>query len=58
MKHVRRTLEQLRRYIAGCDDRDELQEVDALLCVGLEEVRRGIHQKKIREQQKIRDFPD
>ena len=53
MQHVRSTIEQLRRYIAGCDDRDELQEVDVLLSVALEEVRRGIQHKEIREQQKI-----
>jgi len=44
MRHVYRTIEQLRRYIAGCDDRDALQEVDALLGVALEEVKRKLKQ--------------
>ncbi len=52
MRHVYRTIEQLRRYIAGCDNRDALQEVDALLGVALEEVKRKLQQKEIRERQK------
>ncbi|MFC3205834.1 hypothetical protein [Aquamicrobium soli] len=47
MHHVRTTLEQLRRYIANCEARDELQEVDTLLSVALEEVRRKIAQQEL-----------
>ncbi|WP_315928883.1 hypothetical protein [Mesorhizobium sp. SP-1A] len=54
MHNVRRSLEQLRRYIAGCNDRNELQEVDALLGVALEEVRRKIQQKEAREHREVR----
>lgn len=38
------TVEELRRYIAGCDARSELEEVDSLLAVALE-VRRKLQQK-------------
>ncbi|WP_315919749.1 hypothetical protein [Mesorhizobium sp. SP-1A] len=55
MHNVRRSLEQLRRYIAGCEDRDELQEVDALLGVALEEVRQKIQQKAAHEHKETRD---
>ncbi|MFC3204974.1 hypothetical protein [Aquamicrobium soli] len=48
MQHVRSTIEQLRRYIAACEARAELLEVDALLGVALEEVRRKIRQKEAR----------
>lgn len=44
MQHVRNTIEQLRRYIASCEAHDELEEVDTLLAVALEEVRRKIQQ--------------
>lgn len=42
MKHVRSTLEELRRYISSCDARKDLEEVDALLSMALEEVRRKL----------------
>lgn len=48
MQHVRSTIEQLRRYIATCEDREELEEVDTLLSVALEQVRRKIRQKEAR----------
>ncbi len=51
MKHVRQTLEELRRYIATCEAHDELQEVDILLSVALEEVRRKLRQREERERQ-------
>ena len=47
MQHVRDTLEQLRRYIATCNAHDELEEVDTLLSVALEEVRRKIAQQEL-----------
>lgn len=40
MQHVRETLEALRRYIAKSEARAELEEVDTLLSVALDEVRR------------------
>jgi hypothetical protein len=46
MQHVRRTIEELRRYIAQCEARVELEEVDSLLAVALEEVRRKLQQKE------------
>jgi hypothetical protein len=51
MQHVRHTIEQLRRYIATCEAHDELQEVDTLLGVALEEVRRKIQQSSDRQRQ-------
>ena len=43
MEHVCQMLEELRRYIGDRDDlRSELEEVDALLSVALEEVRRKL----------------
>jgi len=50
MQHVRKTIEQLRRYIATCEAHDELEEVDSLLGVALEEVRRKIQQNRDRER--------
>jgi hypothetical protein len=46
LQHVRRTIEELRRYISTCDARAELEEVDTLLAVALEEVRRKLEQKR------------
>ncbi|MGN6304813.1 MAG: hypothetical protein ACTHNH_08360 [Mesorhizobium sp.] len=46
MKHVRQSIEELRRYIATCEDHDDLYEVDTLLGVALEEVRRKIAEKQ------------
>lgn len=37
MRHVRATIEELRRYIATCEARKELEEVDSLLAIALEE---------------------
>lgn len=51
MQHVRNTIEQLRRYIATCEAHHELEEVDSLLGVALEEVRRKLQQKTNRERQ-------
>jgi len=42
MRHIAQVLEELRRYIAGKEDRAELQEIDTLLNVALEEVRRKL----------------
>ena len=42
MQHIRTVIEDLRRYIAASDRRDELEEVDALLAVALEELRRKL----------------
>jgi hypothetical protein len=42
MQHIRRSIEDLRRYIASSTARAELEEVDALLAVALEEVRRKL----------------
>jgi hypothetical protein len=46
MKHIAQVLEDLRRYIAGKEDHAELEEIDTLLSVALEEVRRKLAQKK------------
>jgi hypothetical protein len=51
MQHVRQTIEGLRRYIATCEAHAELEEVDSLLAVALEEVRRKLQQKMNRERQ-------
>ena len=42
MQHIRRKIEELRRYIAKNEARADLEEVDALLGVALEEVRRKL----------------
>lgn len=42
MQHIRTSIEQLRRYIARSEARAELEEVDSLLSVALEEVRRKL----------------
>lgn len=42
MKHIRKTIEDLRRYIAASEMRAELEEIDALLAVALEELRRKL----------------
>lgn len=42
MQHIRKTIEELRRYIAANERREELEEVDALLAIALEEVRRKL----------------
>lgn len=50
MQHVRNTIEELRRYIAHCGARHELQEVDTLLAVALEEVRRKVQQTEAKKR--------
>ncbi|MEO3389020.1 hypothetical protein [Mesorhizobium sp. CAU 1741] len=40
MQHVRQTIEQLRRYIQSSSKREDLEEVDVLLSVALDELRR------------------
>ena len=52
MKHVRATIEELRRYISTCEAKTELEEVDNLLAIALEEVRRKLAQKQQRERRK------
>lgn len=42
MKHVRDTIMALRRHIAASGERAALEEVDALLDVALQEVRRKL----------------
>jgi hypothetical protein len=42
VKHVRETIEELRRYIAQNDSHHVLEEVDTLLSVALEDVRRKL----------------
>lgn len=44
MKHIAQVLNELRRYIAGKEDRADLEEIDTLLSVALEEVRRKLAQ--------------
>jgi len=46
VEHIAHVLEELRHYIAGKEDRAELEEIDALLSVALAEVRRKLAQKK------------
>lgn len=46
MQHVRKTVEELRRYIAGSESRDDLEEVDVLLSLALEELRRKLASKR------------
>jgi hypothetical protein len=46
MKHIAQVLEELQHYIAGKEDRAELEEIDTLLSLALEEVRRKLAQKK------------
>ena len=45
MQHVRKTVEELRRYIAKSESREELEEVDILLSLILEELRRKLAKK-------------
>ena len=45
MRHIAQVLEELRRYIAGKEDRAELEEIDTLLSIALEEVRRKLAQQ-------------
>lgn len=48
MKHVRETIEELRRYIAENDSHHLLEEVDTLLSVALEDVRRKLTEARRR----------
>lgn len=50
MQHVRHSIEDLRRYIAQSGARAELEEVDSLLSVALEEVRRKLAVKAHRNE--------
>ena len=50
MKHVRATIEELRRYISTCEAKLELEEVDNLLAIALEEVRRKLAQKQQKDR--------
>lgn len=45
MRHIQETIIELRRYIARSEAKTELEEVDALLAVALEEVRRKLGEK-------------
>lgn len=45
MKHIAQVLEELRRYIAGKEDHAELEEIDTLLSIALDEVRRKLARK-------------
>lgn len=49
MNHIQKTIENLRRYIAESEVRADLEEVDALLSVALEEVRRKLAMKSQRQ---------
>lgn len=51
MQHIRKSIEELRRYIAASESRVDLQEVDSLLAVALEEVRRRLGGETYRHQQ-------
>lgn len=42
VQHIRTSIEELRRYIDRSEARAELEEVDSLLSVALEEVRRKL----------------
>lgn len=46
VKHVEHELAELRRYIAASEARADMEEVDTLLAVALEELRRRITRKK------------
>jgi len=42
VQHVRKTIEDLRRYIATSNVREDLEEVDGLLAIALVELRRKL----------------
>ena len=46
MRHIHKTIEELRRYIARSEARADLEQVDSLLSVALEEVRRKLAAEK------------
>lgn len=48
VQHVRTTLRELRRYISRCEAREDLEEVDNLLAVALEEVRRKLAESEFK----------
>lgn len=52
MQHIRRTIEELRRYIAASETRADLEEVDVLLGVALDELRRKIAEQRQAERRK------
>lgn len=51
MQHIQKTIIELRRYIAASSVRSELEEIDALLAVAQEELRRKLS-RMISEQQR------
>jgi len=53
MRHVRATIEELRRYIAESEDRADLEEVDTLLSVALEDVRARLRAKRRAEESRL-----
>jgi hypothetical protein len=55
MKHVRSTIEELRRYISTCEAHNELQEVDTLLALALEEIRRKLTAAQRKEPPSLRE---
>lgn len=54
MKHVDEAIRALRKHIAASEDRESLEEVDSLLAVALEEVRRKLA-AKLRAERTDRD---
>lgn len=50
MQHVRKTIEQLLDYIEKSADHAELEEVEALLAVALQDVRRKLAKKHPRSR--------
>jgi hypothetical protein len=42
MRHIEQVLRELRHYIAEKEDHSELEEIDTLLSIALEEVRRKL----------------
>lgn len=46
VRHIEHVLRELRHYIAAKEDHAELEEIDTLLSVAQEEVRRKLAQKK------------
>jgi hypothetical protein len=47
VRHIRDTIEELRRYIAENDSHHILHEVDTLLSVALEDVRRKLAEARV-----------
>lgn len=51
MKHIDEAIRELRLYIAVSEDKNDLEEIDALLAVALVEVRRKLASKLRAERQ-------